>query len=246
MVSVLNEMIAFAAQTSSGMRSQSVVKMATAGRIEGKFAAKMLILLGFFARLKVAMAMTHITRGVITFRFDQEEPGMRLRTLLAATALTALFAAAPAMAQPHDHDGVPHGPGPAGGPGGPPHGPGDWDAHHEWRDQGWWHDNHPEWIREHHPEWYRDHPDWRNVAEGPHGDGDWDDHHVWHDDGWWYRNHPEWIREHHPEWYRHHPDWRGDGDWDDHHVWRDHTWWWNHHPEWVREHHPHWAEAHGH
>ena len=104
---------------------------------------------------------------------------MRLRTAFAAAALTALFAAAPVMAQP-----------------GPPHGPGDFDEHHEWHPDVWWREHHPEWIHEHHPEWFRNHPDWVS------GSGAFDDHHVWHDRQWWWQYHPEWVRTHHPNWER--------------------------------------------
>jgi hypothetical protein len=107
----------------------------------------------------------------------QEVSGMKLRTIFTAAALTALFAAAPAVSHAHDHDG-------------------DWDDHHAWHDAHWWHDNHPGWIYAHHPEWVQTYPEWRVY------DGDYDEAHVWHDRGWWYNNHPEWVREHHHDWAR--------------------------------------------
>jgi len=106
---------------------------------------------------------------------------MKLRTFFTAAALTALFAAAPAVARAEHW--------------------GDWDDHHhEWHDAHWWHDNHPAWVYHHHPEWATAYPDWRAH------DGDWDEHHVWRDRGWWYNNHPEWVREHHHDWVRWHDD----------------------------------------
>ena len=104
---------------------------------------------------------------------------MRLRTMFTAATLIAFFALAPVVARAE-------------------HGAGDYDDHHVWHDDGWWHSNHPDWVIEHHPEWARNHPDWRPMAARD--DGDWDDHHVWRDRNWWWKNHPEWVREHHPHW----------------------------------------------
>ena len=106
--------------------------------------------------------------------------GMRLRTIFTAAALIAFFAAAPIAARAE-------------------HGPGDYDDHHVWHDDGWWHANHPDWVTEHHPDWVRNHPDWRTGPEAR-DDGDWDDHHRWRNRGWWWKHHPEWVREHHPHW----------------------------------------------
>jgi len=99
---------------------------------------------------------------------------MKLRTLVAATLMAGLFVA-PAFAQ-------------MAVPPPPPHGYGDYDQHHVWRDQTWWHDNDPGWVQKHHPDWE--------------ANGAWDDHHKhWHNREWWMKNHPKWAHEHYPHWY---------------------------------------------
>jgi len=30
---------------------------------------------------------------------------------------------------------------------------GDYDAHHEWHDRGWWVQNNHPWVQQHHPDW---------------------------------------------------------------------------------------------
>jgi len=102
---------------------------------------------------------------------------MKLRTIFTAAALTALFAAAPAVAHADNRHG-------------------DWDDHHVWREAPWWHKHHPGWVYAHHPEWVAVYPQWRSY------DGDYDDRHVWHDRDWWFDHHPEWVREHHHDWVR--------------------------------------------
>jgi len=101
---------------------------------------------------------------------------MKLRTIFAAVALTAVFAGAPAVSYARGY--------------------GDWDTHHVWHDARWWHDNHPAWVWHHHPEWVRVYPNWRAL------DGDFDEHHVWHDRGWWFDHRPDWVRAHHRDWVR--------------------------------------------
>jgi hypothetical protein len=103
---------------------------------------------------------------------------MKLRKIFAAAAIAAVFAL-PTIAQAREHGRW-----------------GDWDEHHEWRSDNWWHEHHPGWLYQHHPEWIERHTEWR------HYDGDWDDVHRWHDRGWWFNHHPEWVREHHRDWDR--------------------------------------------
>ena len=88
---------------------------------------------------------------------------MKIRTLAAAVLMTTLFAG-PVMAQ-------------MAAP--PPNGYGDYDEHHQWRDQNWWYEHHPDWVAQHHP-------------DGAHN-GDWDEHHHWHDRHWWVEHHPHWF-----------------------------------------------------
>lgn len=102
---------------------------------------------------------------------------MKLRTIFAAAALTALFASAPVVA----HAAY-----------------GDWDAHHVWHDAPWWYHHHPDWVWYHHPEWIQVYPDWRPFY------GDWDEHHVWHERDWWFAHRPDWVRAHHHDWVRWH------------------------------------------
>ena len=103
---------------------------------------------------------------------------MKLRTTFAALAIATVFAL-PALAQARGHGRW-----------------GDWDDHHEWHSDVWWHAHHPGWLYEHHPEWVERHAQWRGL------DGDWDDHHVWRDRRWCYKHNPEWVRGHHREWER--------------------------------------------
>jgi hypothetical protein len=99
---------------------------------------------------------------------------LKLRTIAAAALMATLFAG-PVMAQ-------------MAVPPPPPHGYGDYDEHHQWHDQSWWYENHPNWVNQHHPDWDKA--------------GAWDaDHHHWHDRQWWIHNHPKWVHEHHPHWY---------------------------------------------
>jgi hypothetical protein len=41
------------------------------------------------------------------------------------------------------------------------HGIGAYDSNHVWRDENWWHQNHPDWMYQNHPEWAANHPDWK-------------------------------------------------------------------------------------
>jgi hypothetical protein len=96
---------------------------------------------------------------------------LKLKTLVTAALFTSMLAG-PAMAQ-------------MAAP--PPGGYGAYDEHHQWHDQGWWYDNHPDWVAKNHPGWGND--------------GDWDEHHHWHNRHWWMENHPKWVHEHHPHWF---------------------------------------------
>src|SRR5208282_372474 len=53
------------------------------------------------------------------------------------------------------------------------HGAGAYDEHHQWHDDGWWHDHEPNWVREHHPEWFDHHPEWgpASSTNAPYGVG---------------------------------------------------------------------------
>jgi hypothetical protein len=96
---------------------------------------------------------------------------MRFRALLAGAAIVGFLATGiPSQVHADEHPRW-----------------GDYDDHHNWRNQEWWMNHHPKWVHHHHPEWV--------------GNGDWDRDHEWHDRGWWKHHDHDWAHHHHPDWF---------------------------------------------
>jgi hypothetical protein len=122
------------------------------------------------------------------------------------------------------------------------------DSHGVWRDAGYWHANHPDWVYRYHPEWAVEHQDWWMYDHGRHPEwfyspywrrypvwtyGAYDRGHVWRDAGWWHERDAGWFYAHHPEWAEAHPNWLRDDhgrhpEWFHSAYWSEHPRDWNH------------------
>ncbi|MGD0074686.1 MAG: hypothetical protein ABSD31_10140 [Candidatus Binataceae bacterium] len=135
------------------------------------------------------------------------------RLLSALIFCTTIFIAAPGMAQRYGHA----------------------DRKGVWRDAGYWHANHPEWVYRYHPEWVVEREEWWQADHERHPEwfaypfwaeypvwtyGAYDEHHVWRYAGWWHRHDPAWFYANHPRWAEPYPGW----------IRADH----GRHPEWFR------------